>query len=187
MIREQITAKLGGCMLVSPMLPNAVVELVSSKLKNTKSGEHDIENLLEKVPIEEKVHILRFLYNRSSNDIADSIHGIWRTMIPQDHILNTSENRKALNAIGQWWDTFGYTEGMTVLEYDTLEQSLDAFGATPEGVDYFKWVALYPVDPRRGNIWDEDRRGAIICLGKYAYNKETEVFLARHLDDWSTI
>jgi hypothetical protein len=36
-------------------------------------------------------------------------------------------------------------------------------------------------------IWDEHRRGAIICLARYAYKRSTELFLARHLDDWNTI
>lgn len=138
--------------------------------------------------IEEKVHILRFIYNGASDDMVAHIHRIWRSIIPQDHPLNTHEHKKALNAIATWWDAFGCAEGMTPSDYDVLEQLLDTLGATPEGRDYFKWVALTPViNPGKEGIWDEHRRGAIICLGKYAYSKETEVFLARHLDDWNTI
>jgi hypothetical protein len=177
-----------GYMLVSPMLSISLVESVLSLLKNDENADYAIEELLRGFPIEKKVHILRFIYQHSTENIVDSIQKVWRSIIPQDHELNTLENQKALNAIAIWWDAFGCIDGMTPSDYDVLEQSLDTIGITLEGRDYFKWVALSPViDPVKNGMWDENRRGAIVCLYKYAYNQEMEIFLARHLDDWNTI
>lgn len=54
-------------------------------------------------------------------------------------------------------------------------------------MEFFKWVALSPSVPEQNKIWDEYRRGAVICIGKYCMGKERELFLVRHLDDWNTI
>lgn len=174
-------------MLISPLLQEEIVLGVSFLLERG-SGESKIVDLLKDLPIEEAVHVLRFIYNKDLNIDIHLISTIWHTFIPRTHPLNTRENLRALNALGKWWDTFGSDEDISVQQYDAMELLLDTLGSSPEGKDYFKWVALYPVNQENNsNIWDEHRRGAIVCLGKYAYSKETELFLARHLDDWNTI
>lgn len=173
-------------MHIPPLLAKDTIKEVLPLI--AKGAEEDI--IVEKLKyfsLEEQIHILRFIYNKAKYEDTSLIYRVWRLLLPLDHSLNTEQNRRALYEIGRWWDAFGIREGMTTHDYDALEQSLDLLGATPDGKDFFKWVALYPVGIEHGNIWDEDRRGAIVCLGKYAYTKEIELFLARHLDDWNTI
>ncbi len=176
-------------MQISPLLPKDTVKHVCALLTGKgKSRDAHILAALADFPLEEKIHVLRFLYNKlEGDDTIAYLYRIWRSLVPLNHPLNTEEHRSALYEIGQWWDAFGCREGMTLQSYDVLEHQLDRLGMTAEGRTYFTWVALYPVGIEEGLIWDEHRRGAIVCLGKYAYCKETEFFLARHLDDWSTI
>jgi hypothetical protein len=173
-------------MVIPPLLPESVVKNLFLLLKE-KKGDEAILDMLKGFPLEEKIHILRFLSNKGEDEWIPHIFRVWRSLVPVNHRLNTETNRRALQEIGQWWDAFGVREGMTVQQYDELEQVLDRLGATSDGKDFFRWVALYPVGSEHGTIWDEDRRGAIVCLGKYAFSPETELFLARHLDDWNTI
>ncbi len=173
-------------MLIPPLLSEDIIENVFLSLKKNK-GDEAILSIIKDFPIEEKIHILRFLSNNVEDQWIPHIFRVWCSLISADHRLNTETNRRALQEIGQWWDAFGVREGMTVQQYDELEQVLDRLGATSDGKDFFRWVALYPVGSEHGTIWDEDRRGAIVCLGKYAFSPETELFLARHLDDWNTI
>jgi hypothetical protein len=176
-------------MNTSPLLPSNIVEQVAEllKIENTKN---EIIDLLNALPLEERIHILRFLYWNNICD-ASRIYDVWGAFIALDHPLNTKENRLMLNEISGWWDAFGKSHAMMEKDYDELERSLDMLGATPEGRDYFRWVALYPVGIEQRHhkwaVWDDERRGAIICLAKYAYSKDMECFLARHLDDWCLI
>lgn len=178
-----------GIMQVSPLLPNLLVEQVAQLLRSENSEDGVIE-LLNPLPLEERIHILRFLYWKNQID-ASHIYNVWEKFIPRDHPLNTRENRLMLNEIRNWWDAFGESYAMTGKDFDALEYALDMLGATVEGKEYFRWVALYPVGIEKAQskwaIWDDERRGAIICLAKYAYSWETELFLARHLDDWCVI
>jgi hypothetical protein len=172
-------------MLIPPLLKSDVVSVIAILLKSDKVKDEILDKLKD-YSESEKIHILRFLFNKpefSEREIAHLLQ-VWYAIIPPTHHLDNEENRQALYQIGQWWDTFGLAKGMTSLSYDKLEEVLDELGATPEGRDYFKWLALSPIDMHRKIIiWDEDRLGALISLGKYAYNRETEEFLARHLDD----
>lgn len=179
-------------MLVSPLLS---LELVKHVLLLAKRGDarDEILDVLSALVLEERIQILRFLDNHCEGKYSSALYEVWQSYISYDHVLNTKEHRRALHEIGQWWDAFGGAEDLTIQQYDELEALLDTLGNTPEGIEYFKWVALNAVGlyPRRREeqppIWDEHRRGAIICLAKYAYSKEMELFLARHLDDWHTI
>lgn len=170
-------------MHVSPLLLQGLVEQVYTLLHEDNPKE-EIILLLAPFPLEEKVHVLRFLYWHQVGD-SQLILDIWRTLIAKDHPFNTAENRLALNEIGQWWNAFRDSYAMRGRSYDELENHLDALGATAEGRAYFRWVALYPVgrdkESKRWPVWDDERRGAIICLAKFAYSRETELFLARHL------
>lgn len=176
-------------MNVSPLLPSNIVEQVAELLKR-KNTKNEIVDLLNLLPLEERIHILRFLYWNNISD-ASRIYDVWGAFITRDHPLNTKENRLMLNEISRWWDAFSKSHAMARKDYDELERSLDVLGATSEGREYFRWVALYPVGIEQAQhkwaVWDDERRGAIICLAKYAYNKETELFMARHLDDWCLI
>ncbi len=175
-------------MRVSPLLSTENVGRISTMFSNNMS-EDIILDELKAFSIEEGVHILRFLHNKPeiSETYTDRLYRVWRSIVPSHHDLDTPEHRKALYEIQRWWDVFALSEGMTSQRYDELEKVLDTLGATPEGKMYFRWVALSPVDSTHETLWDEDRRGAILCLGKYAYHHETEQFLARHLDDWHMI
>ena len=178
-------------MIVSPLLSQPLVERVSLLLQQKGTKEKIIE-VLEKLPREEKIHVLRFLYIHSSTENISCLYEVWGTYIPSTHVLNTKEHCRALHEIGSWWDTYRRAEDLSVKQYDELEAQLDALGNTAEGHEYFRWVALFPVSlympgSAQTRIWDEHRRGSIVCLAKYAYSRETERFLARHLDDWNTI
>jgi hypothetical protein len=173
---------LGEYMLIPPLLQSSIVENIAALLKSG-DAENEIPSVLKKLSLIESSHTLRFLFNKPEFSDAEIAHllQIWYTIVPPTHNLDTVENRKALYAIGQWWDTFGQTENFS---YDELECLLDALGASPEGKAYFEWVALSPTTMMQKKvIWDEDRRGAIVSLGKYAYCRENEVFLAHYLDD----
>lgn len=176
-------------MLVSPLLSHNLVEQIHMLLKKGRS-EKEILSSLEKLSPEEKIHILRWIYNRCelSQSEIEHVLTIWRSLVPGTHPFHSADHKKALYHVGQWWDAFGEKEGMTIKQYDELERLLDGLGYKEQGKEYFKWVALYPViNIDENDIWDEDRRGAIVCLGKYGCGKNIELFLARHLDDWSTI
>lgn len=183
-------------MLTPPLLSEPLMKSIADLLKHGKTDE--IIELLKDLPVDAKIHYLRHLYHKSADKDIPCIYAIWQSFIPLDHILNTEQCRNALYEIGQWWHVFNEAEDRIHLEYDTLELVLEELGATAEGRAFFKWVALYPVGiekwltphaPRMAQwlIWDEHRRGAVICLARYAYNRSTELFLARHLDDWNTI
>lgn len=130
-------------MHVSPLLLQGLVEQVYTLLHEDNPKE-EIILLLAPFPLEEKVHVLRFLYWHQVGD-SQLILDIWRTLIAKDHPFNTAENRLALNEIGQWWNAFRDSYAMRGRSYDELENHLDALGATAEGRAYFRWVALYPV------------------------------------------
>ncbi|HLG63996.1 MAG TPA: hypothetical protein VKY19_18785 [Ktedonosporobacter sp.] len=176
-------------MLVSPLLSADRVHRLSTLL-STSTSEETILDEFKDFSVEEQIHMLRFLYERAdiSRAYKDHLYRVWHFLLPPHHDLDTVENRNLLHEIQHWWDAFELREGMTTQQYDALEASLDALGATAEGKEYFKWVALSPVDLKQeGHVWDEDRRGAVICLGKYSHDQATELFLARHLDDTTVL
>ncbi len=176
-------------MQVSPLLPAQVVRSIAGLLR-----EPDVQPVLDHLAplaLEERVHILRFLACRGLDNAAYvRLLNIWSTVLPSTHRLDTPDLRLALWRQSEWWDAFGLGHQMTVKEYDRLEALLDQVGCTAEGVDYFQWVALHPMYERVNAVWDEERRGAIISLARYAYIRaegSQERFLARHLDDWINV
>jgi|GEM_PF-4089202 len=180
-------------MLVPPLLSPSLLQSITSLIeKNQTDG---VMALLKNFPLEEKVHYLRYFYHQSPDEHVPCIFTVWQACMPLDHPLNTEQYRHALYTAGMWWDVFKEQDQRRNPAYDTLEGMLEALGATDEGREFFRWVTLYPVgiqkwlnlSPSEMLIWDEHRRGAIICLARYAYKRSTEFFLARHLDDWNTI
>ncbi|HEU5229118.1 MAG TPA: hypothetical protein VFU49_14980 [Ktedonobacteraceae bacterium] len=174
---------------MSPLLSAESVHRLSTLLSTATSAETILDEF-KNFSLEEKIHMLRFLNERPdiSDPYIDHLYRVWHSLLPSHHDLDTVENRNLLHEIQRWWDAFELREGMTTQQYDDMEASLDALGATAEGKAYFKWVALSPVDlEQERHVWDEDRRGAVICLGKYGHDKATELFLARHLDDTAVL
>lgn len=176
-------------MLVSPLLSAERVQQLSALL-SASTPEETILDEFKECSVEEQIHMLRFLDERPdiSEHYSDHLLRVWHHLLPSRHELDSVENRTLLHEIQHWWDAFELREGMTTQQYDAMEAALDALGATAEGKEYFKWVALSPVDlKQQGHVWDEDRRGALICLGKYSHDQATELFLARHLDDTAVL
>lgn len=173
-------------MFVSPLLPTSLVEQIYSKIKG-RADKDDILGMLQDQSLEEKIHILRFLLNKATDCDVKTLYAVWHTLISQNSEFNTPLYRNALDKIGKWWEAFESVTEKSKKEFDDLERSLDVLATTDEGKKFFEWVALSPAEPKYNGIWDEHRRGAIICIGKYYAGKEKEVFLVHHLDDWNTI
>lgn len=176
-------------MLVTPLLSHSVISHLDDLFKH-QATEKTICNLLYDFSLEEQIHMLRFLYNKSdiSQSYVEDLYAVWKSLLPSNNQWNTQKNRDALLEIGQWWDTFGVANGKTVSYYNELEQALDTIGKTSEGVAFFKWVLLSPVWAMPVDLLDDHRRGAVVCLGKYASSEpDIDLFLARHLDDQYTI
>lgn len=117
-------------MLVSPLLSEQLVKQIAG-LFDAHSHTSKIIEALKGHTVEEKIHVLRFLYPHIQQDRVPGMYAVWRSLLLQNHILNTSENRRALSEIGGWWDTFRMTKGMTTQRYDELECLLDTIGPTP--------------------------------------------------------
>ncbi len=173
-------------MLTSPLLSAVLLQSLADLIKKGKTDE--VVVLLRDLPLEEKIHYLRYLYHKLADKDIPPVYAVWYSFLPREHVLNTEHQRNALYRAGQWWDAFDEIDGRSGSECDELEQVLEALGTTSVGREFLRWVALSPsVQVQEGKIGEEHRRGAIISLARYDYNRPTELFLARHLDDWTTI
>ena len=174
----------------SPLLPQEKITRLITLLKIPEATDNIILQLNEITSQEEQVHILRFL--SFQNDLSDisynTIMNIWRQKISSEHVLDTQNARIALEKQAIWWDLF--EEDKSEEYYNDLEDTLNKLGNTSEGVDYFRWIALHPPYFGMDRVSDEQRRGAIICIAKYAFFRNdgsSEIFIARHMDDWINI
>lgn len=174
-------------MNVSPLLPAEVVATVRDLL-GSEGDSVRIWELLRPLPVDVSIHILRFLWKEGAGE-ADQVEslllGIWRQLLADSHPLDSGDVRQALLRLYRGWDIWS-TWPVSSDELAQMDELLDRIGHSPEGVEYFKWIALHPHYPRLDDIFDEERGGALTCLARYAYSRPSgalDVFLARFLDD----
>lgn len=172
---------------VSPLLNPALVDLVADGLRQGMAPDLIVLPLLA-CPLDERIHVLRFLLHHEISDAAFQARLLqtWRILLPPTHPVDSPDLRQALWGLSAWWDAFGLGHQMTTADYDYLEATLNAAGSTEAGVSYLEWIALHPVSMRMDGITDATRRGAIISLGRYGFMRphgSLETCLARHLDD----
>lgn len=176
---------------VSPLLNAALVDLVADGLQQGMAPDLIALPLLA-CPLDERIHVLRFLLYREIGDAAFHARLLqtWRSILSPSHPLDSPELREALARLSAWWDAFGLGHQLTTDDYDYLEATLNAAGSSEEGVNYLQWIALHPLLARMDDIGDATRRGAIISLGRYGFMRpygSLETALARHLDDGFTV
>jgi hypothetical protein len=173
-------------MNISPLLPATLVEHIMSLL----ASEDDLQRIqlqLDPLPLEERVHVLRFLARRASlsNQGEQYLVAVWRKLLLESHPLDSPDLRLALVQVCRGWDIWGEPP-LPRTKLDELETLLEQIGRTQEGTSYFEWVALHPHYPRMDNLFEEERRGALTALARYGFirpNRSSEFFIARHLDD----
>lgn len=173
---------------VSPLLSEKLVYAVSEKLNSVRSDKR-IQSYLDPLPLDQKIHVLRFLLLRGELSDAQEarIYALWRKILPAQHVSDSETLREALWQQSKWWNAFGPQVPAEQGHVDALEAFLDKEGHRPESADYFLWVALHPPFVRLHGIWDEHRRGALTSIARYAYSRPEasyELPIARHLDDW---
>ncbi len=164
----------------SPLLER---ENMFNIVKALKAGDESyIYDNIHELEIEKSIHILRFFeYKGFLNEKESSIiYNIWRRLLPIVHQYDSEEARHALLVMSQWWP-----ENIFPHNPDQANEFLNKLGIDAQGLSYFRWIALHPMTLMDG-VRDDYRRGAIICLGRYAC-MQSENFLARHLDDWINI
>jgi len=176
---------------IPPLLSSQQVDQMLELLQGQLSDQAE-EALLVGLPLDERIHILRFLSLQPgvSKEAYARILSIWRDLLPPSHKADDPELREALWRQSEWWIAPTKDRAETEGRLDYLETLLERVGHTSLGISYFQWVALHPPYTRMDDVWDEHRRGALTSIARYGYSRSEgscEIFLARHLDDWVNI
>ena len=118
-------------MLVPPLLSPSLSASITSLLEKKQADE--IMTLLTDLPLEEKVHYLRYFYHQSPDEHVPCIFTVWQACMPLDHLLNPEQSRHAFYTAGMWWDVLEENDQRRNSAYDILEGMLEVLGATDEG------------------------------------------------------
>jgi hypothetical protein len=175
----------------SPLIDVEIASFVKEAISGTLAISHIVDRL-SALDISVSVQILRFFSYQVEvgQREREKIQDVWRKLLQADHPLDNPGLRQALDLQSEWWDAFGVKQSLDLEQYNISENLLEQVGHTIEGIGYFRWIALHPMYVRMDDVWDEERRGAIISLARYAYSRaegSNELFFARHLDDWSVL